>query len=119
MNARLVGQVRRDPPTSSEGSLTIDFRTEGNPTELEVSDFTITLTPDEEIGPGPEYTASARNADLDVESLVVSGDEMVVAGSFSGQLVQGGAQGLVLEEDASTMTVDGNFQATIPRLESR
>lgn len=113
---RLVGHVRRDTASATEGAVTIVFRTVGNPTELNVSEFTISLDPDGEDGDGPHYTAGAANADLDVEALVVSDDEMALGGSFAGRLILGGADELVLDEDVPSVTVDGNFQATIPRM---
>lgn len=113
---RLVGHVRRGNSDASGGALTIAFRTEGNPTELDVSEFTISMEPREQDGPGPAFSAGGANADLDVETLVVSGTDMVVAGSFSGRLIRGGADELVLHEDVPSVTVDGNFQATIPQM---
>lgn len=113
---RLVGHVRRDTATATEGTLTVTFRTSGNPTELDVSAFTIALDPQGPEGEGPDYSAGPENADLDVEALVISEDEMALGGSFAGRLILGGAGRLVLDEDVPSVTVDGNFQATIPRL---
>jgi hypothetical protein len=110
----LVGHVLRDTTTLGPGDLTIRFRTEGNPAELEVGEFTISLRPDEGGAPGAVYEAGAANADLQLEALVVSEDEMALAGSFAGRLIAGGADELVLEKDIPAVTVDGNFQATIP-----
>ena len=107
---RLVELVRRD--TATEGSLQILFRTEGIPTEMNVADFQISFAPDEE---GQDGRRECRECDLDVEALVISGDSMGVAGNFAGRLILGGADELVLADDVPSVTVDGNFQATIPR----
>ena len=119
VEARLVGQVRRDAPNSTAGALTISLRTEGNPTEMNVSQFTISFAADEGSGDDTvDYSAGAANADLDLETLVISGDEMVLAGSFAGKLIRGGADELALDDDMQSVTVDGNFQATLPNLPS-
>ena len=118
VNVRIVGFVRRDMPLSAQGALTIDFQTEGNPTELEVGEFTISLTPEDATAEGADYSAGAGNANLRIEAFVIAEDTMSVSGSFSGRLVEGGAQELVLDEDTPAVTVDGNFQATLPRLEA-
>lgn len=118
VSVRIVGFVRRDMPLSTQGALTIDFRTEGNPTESEVGQFTISLTPEDGTAQGPDYSAGAANANLRIEALVISEDRMAVAGSFAGKLVEGGAQEFVLDGDTPAVTVDGNFQATLPRLET-
>lgn len=116
VEVRLVGQVRRETTRAAEGTLTIVFRTEGNPTEMNISEYTISVTQDDEQDSGLDYTAGAANADLDIEALVVSDTEMALGGSFAGRLILGGAEELVLKDDVPSVTVDGNFQATIPRL---
>ena len=116
VDVRLVGLVSREAASLSQGALTIDIQTEGNPTEMDVTDFTIRLLSDGAVGEaGETYSASAANADLDLETLEISGNSMVLAGSFSGRLIEGGAEELVLDSSVPSVTVDGNFQATLAR----
>lgn len=111
---RLDGRVRRDADAVAEGGLTILMRTQGNPTEMNVDEFTFRYLSED----GVVYSADDENADLRIEALFISDDEMAIAGSFAGRLIQGGAEDLVIRDAVNDVTVDGNFQATVPRLSS-
>lgn len=57
-----------------------------------------------------------ENVDLTLTAFAPEGSDVAVAGSFAAMLTPGGASGLVVEAEAGR-TIDGNFQATIPRAE--
>lgn len=101
--AEIVGEPKTGANGGS-GALTIAFVAAGNPTELEVADFVISL----ELN-GQELTSGPENVDLSLSALEVEEDSLVAAGSFAGQLApeDGGSP------DAEPITIDGNFQVTL------
>lgn len=116
VDVRLVGLASRDAPRTMEGALAMTFQIAGNPTDMNVQSFRISFFSGGDVGEdGLTYSADAANADLSVEALQISGDTMVLAGSFAGRLIEGGAEALVLDNSAPSVTVDGNFQASLPR----
>ncbi|MGR3455484.1 hypothetical protein [Pseudooceanicola sp.] len=117
VEVRLSGHPLRESEGVTEGTLTIAFRTDGNPDRMEVDDFSLVLVPDEDGAAEANYRADATNATLEIGAMRISGDGMTLAGSFSGQLTPGGAEEIVADRDVPDITIDGNFQATIPRLD--
>lgn len=106
---RIVGVARQSGETDLTDALVITFRAAGNPTEPEAEDPTVAHFP---AGSDQSWIAEDENIDFSVEALEVSGETMVVAGSFLGQLTPRGTEGLVAE-GADSIPVDGNFQATL------
>ena len=110
-HVRIVGLARRSGAESLTDALVITFVATGNPGETDVSEPTVAYLP---AGSETTWLAEGETIDLDIEALLVTGDTMALAGSFTAQMTPGGTQGLVAP-DAPLLTVDGNFQATLRR----
>ena len=97
---------------TGQGTLVITLTAETGATEASLASARI-----EYQGEGRELMAAGENVDLTLTAFEPQGSDVAVAGSFAAMLTPGGASGLVLEAEAG-QTIDGNFQATIPRAEA-
>lgn len=90
------------------GTLTIEIAAETGAVEARVTDVRIELQRE-----GGTIFAEDENVDLTLEAFQKSGGDVAIAGSFVATLTPEPRDGLVIDgEDA--VTLDGNFQATIP-----
>lgn len=104
---RLVGTP--DPEGEGDaGTLTIVIEAETGAVEARVTDVRIELQRDDDV-----LSADSQNIDLTLEAFQQAGDDLALAGSFVATLTPGSAEGLVVTTEAG-VTLDGNFQATIP-----
>jgi hypothetical protein len=94
-----------------QGTLVITLTAEAGATEARLASARI-----EYRGEGRELIAEGENVDVTLTAFEPQDSDVAVAGSFAAMLTPGGASGLVLEAEAG-QTIDGNFQATIPRAE--
>ncbi|MFW5641160.1 MAG: hypothetical protein ACOCTP_01745 [Roseicyclus sp.] len=95
------------------GTLVLEFDLQGAPQELRVSEpsvWMVAVGQDERLMAGPE------NIDLSVTALERDGDEIVISGNIVAGLSPGGAGELTIDNDDAVL-IDGNFQATLTRLD--
>jgi hypothetical protein len=96
---------------TGQGTLVITLTAETGATEATLSEARI-----EYRGDGRNLVAEGENVDVTLTAFEPQGSDLAVSGSFAAMLTPGGASGLVIEAEAG-QTIDGNFQATIPRAE--
>lgn len=108
---RLVAAPQDAPGnTSGPGALTLAFTAQSGATEPEIVEAQITYR-----GDGRDFVASGENVDLSLTALAAQGGDIAVTGSFVATLTPGGATGLIITAEAGQV-IDGNFQATVPRV---
>jgi hypothetical protein len=95
------------------GTLVLEFTLHGGPQELRVVEPTVWMAT---VGEGERLMAGSENIDLSVTALERSGDEIAIAGDIVAGLSRGATEELTIDNE-DVVLVDGNFQATLARLE--
>jgi hypothetical protein len=108
MEIRLVATPEAGGPADS-GTLSIEITADAGATEAEVTSARVTMQ-----GASRDYIANPENVDLTLTAVEPQDGDLALAGSVTATMTPGGAEGLVIETQAGR-TLDGNFQATIPR----
>lgn len=113
LNITLVG--RPGPNGLGDGgTLVMEFTMDGTPQELRVVEPTVWMATSDE---GDPLMAGPENIDLSVTALERGGDEVAIAGDIVAALSPGGSGELTIQSE-ETVVIDGNFQATLARLDS-
>lgn len=112
IRVRLVGAPAAEPSGAGgdAGTLSIEFAITGDPVERQAERVIVTYRP--EPGATP-LVAEGPNVDFELTALEVEGTDMALAGNIVAAMSPGGAARLALDADR-VLTIDGNFQATIP-----
>ncbi len=98
-------------PEDESGMIEISFFASGTIQEPEVRSPRVTVS-----GGDPVLEATDENVDLILEAFEVEDTDLAIAGSLVTTLTPGGADTLVIDAPEA-VTIDGNFQGTIPRAE--
>lgn len=109
---RLVGQ----PETGSDGgagTLLIEIAASVGAEEVEAEDVRIGL-----LRGGETLVALSENIDLTITSYLPEASDLAISGSFTALMTEAPQDDLIIDSE-SGVTIDGNFQATIPRVDNR
>jgi hypothetical protein len=108
----LVGRPGPEGP-GRDGTLVVRFTMEGRPRELSVAEPSVTIVTE---GGGERFVAGPDTIDLSVTALQRNGEEVAIAGDLVATLTPGGSGGLSIDNQNAVL-IDGNFQASLTRLD--
>jgi hypothetical protein len=105
---RLVGTPEAQGDGGA-GTLTIQMDVETGAIEARVSEVEVMLQRSNET-----WVSNSETIDLTLEAFQPSGNDVVVAGSFVTTVFADSVEGLATDSGKG-LTIDGNFQATVPK----
>lgn len=112
LQVTLVGSPAPDG-LFEEGTLVMRFTMTGAPEDLRVVEPSVTMVT---AGSGEDLVAGSENIDLSVTALERNDEDMAIAGDLVATLTPGGTGELTIDSEDAVL-IDGNFQATLTRLD--
>lgn len=97
-----------------DGTLVLSFTMTGGPQELRVVEPSVTMTA---VSDGADVMAGPDRIDMQVTALERTDETLAIAGDIVATLTPGGLGDITIESDDAIL-IDGNFQATLTRLET-